>query len=247
MNVKSPLELEQMRGAGRIVGETLELISRLVQPGITTLELDRTAEAFIRQRGAEPTFKGYGGFPGSICVSVNEEVVHGIPSSRRIREGDIVSIDCGATLNGWVGDAAITVAAGTIAKEIRDLLNATRKALYAGIQQARAGNRVGHIAHAVERTASPRGYGIVREYCGHGVGRTLHEDPQVPNFGPMGHGPVLHEGCTLAIEPMFNLGTPRVETLPDGWTVVTADGKPSAHFEHTIAITADGPMILTLP
>jgi methionyl aminopeptidase len=246
--LKTQQDIEKMRAAGRIVGQTLELLTRMVQPGMSTLELDLAAEMHIRRLGAIPTFKGYSGFPGSVCISVNEEVVHGIPSSQRlIAEGDVVSIDCGATLEGWVGDSAVTVVAGTVSKDIQELLRTTRRALFAGIEKARPGNRLGDISHAVEVVARSRGYGIVRDYCGHGLGRNLHEEPQVPNFGRPGQGPMLLEGWTLAIEPMLNLGTHKVEVLPDGWTVVTADRRPSAHFEHSIAITRDGPVILTLP
>lgn len=244
---KTAEEIEKMRAAGQIVGQALELLCAMVAPGVTTLELDQAAERFIRRKGAIPTFKGYGGFPGTACISLNEEVVHGIPSQRVIREGDVVSIDCGATLNGYVGDSAVTVVCGSSSKEVQELLKTTRRALFAGIEKARPGNRLGDVSHAVEIVARSRGYGIVRDYCGHGVGRDLHEPPQVPNFGRPGIGPVIAEGWTLAIEPMLNLGTHRVEVLSDGWTVVTMDKKPSAHFEHSIAVTADGPIILTLP
>lgn len=244
---KSLAELEMMRQAGSIVGQALALMASMVAPGIKTAQLDQEAEAFIRSKGAYPTFKGYGGFPTAVCISVNEQVVHGFPSGRKLKEGDIVSLDCGATFQGLVADAAITVPVGEVAPEIVQLLQLTRRGLEAGIAQAWPGNRLGDISHAIEAVAKTANLGVVREYCGHGVGHRLHEAPQIPNFGPAGVGPVLEEGFALAIEPMFNLGTHQVAVKADGWTVVTLDGKASAHFEHTVAITREGPRILTLP
>lgn len=244
---KTRKELERMREAGRVVGQTLALMARLVQPGVKTIHLDREAEKFIRSKGATPTFKGYRGFPASLCVSINEQVVHGIPSQRRLKEGDIVSIDCGATLNGYIGDSAVTLPVGRCKPEIIALLQTTREALHAAIEAARIGHRLGDISQAVQSVAEPAGYGIVREYCGHGVGRQLHEAPQIPNVGIPGTGPKVTAGWSIAIEPMLNLGKSRVKELADGWTVVTQDGQPSAHFEHTVGVTPDGPVILTLP
>ena len=244
---KSDKEIAAMREAGRIVGQTLRLLGRMVEPGISTGELDAEAERFIRGKGAVPTFKGYHGFPGSVCVSINEEVVHGIPSGRRLKEGDIVSIDCGATLGGYIGDAAVTVPVGKISPRVAELVETTHLALDAAIGRCVVGMRLGDISHAVELVAGKKGYGVVREYCGHGVGRELHEPPQVPNYGKPGYGPVVANGWTIAIEPMLNLGGFGVRVLSDGWTVVTSDGKPSAHFEHSVAITARGTVLLTLP
>ncbi len=244
---KTPAELDRMRRAGSIVGQALALMEKLVAPGIKTSDLDHEAEVLIRSLGAYPTFKGYGGFPAAVCISVNEQVVHGIPGGRKLKVGDIVSLDCGATFEGMVGDAAITVPVGEIDPLVAELLLSTRLALEAGISKAWPGNRLGDVSHAVEAVAKQKGWGVVREYCGHGVGHRLHEAPQIPNYGPPGVGPVLEEGFTLAIEPMFNLGTHQVSVKPDGWTVVTVDNKPSAHFEHTIAVTREGPRILTLP
>jgi len=244
---KSDQEVEKMREAGRVVAQLLAHLGQMVIPGIRTIALDQEAERFIQVRGAVATFKGYRGYPASICVSINEEVVHGIPSRKQIREGDIVSIDAGATLNGYIADAAVTVPAGKVSDDRAALVAVTRRALHAGIDQACLGNRLGDVSHAVYSHASRHGYGVVREYCGHGVGRDLHEPPQVSNFGVAGTGPRLGLGWTLAIEPMINMGSHEVRVLADGWTVVTSDGKPSAHFEHTVAITAAGPVILTLP
>ena len=242
---KSSREIEKMRDAGRIVAEVLVAMGKLVRPGVTTLDLDQAAEKIIRDRGAFPTFKGYRGFPSTLCVSVNEQVVHGIPGSRTLIDGDIISIDCGATLDGYVGDSALTLPVGEVSPAILTLLRRTEESLYRGIEAAVVGNRLHDISYAIQRHVEPHGYGIVREYCGHGVGRRLHEAPQVPNFGDPGTGPRLKSGWCLALEPMVNLGTADVITLSDGWTVITKDKKPSAHFEHSIAITDDGPMILT--
>jgi len=238
-------EIEKIRRAGRIVAEVLRDLRQMAQPGVTTRELDRYAEAKIRARGGIPTFKGYRGFPASICTSINEEVVHGIPSDRKLQAGDIVGIDCGVTLDGYVADAAITVPVGEISEELQRLLRVTEEALYRAIEQARVGNRLYDISYAVQSYAEAHGYSVVRDFCGHGVGRQMHEDPQVPNFGTPGRGLRLRAGLVLAIEPMLNMGTHEVEIADDGWTVRTVDRKPSAHFEHTIAITEHGPVILT--
>jgi methionyl aminopeptidase len=238
-------EIEKIRRAGRIVAEVLRDLREMAQPGVTTRELDRYAEAKIRARGGIPTFKGYRGFPASICTSINEEVVHGIPSDRKLCAGDIVGIDCGVTLDGYVADAAITVPVGEVSEEVQRLLRVTEEALYRAIEQARVGNRLYDISYAVQSYAEAHGYSVVRDFCGHGVGRQMHEDPQVPNFGTPGRGLRLRPGLVLAIEPMLNMGTYEVEIADDGWTVRTVDRKLSAHFEHTIAITERGPIILT--
>jgi len=245
ISIKNSRELLAMKEACRISAQALQLAGSMVQPGVTTGEIDRAIRKFIEKQGAKPNFLGYGGFPASACISVNEEVIHGIPGTRVIREGDIVSVDVGAYYNGFNGDNAATFAAGAISPEAQGLLDATRDSLYEGIKAALAGNRVGDIGAAVQRYVEARGYSVVRQFVGHGVGTNLHEDPNVPNFGTPGRGPRLLPGMTIAIEPMINLGTHEVRTLNDRWTVVTADGRLSAHFEHTIAITADGPVILT--
>ncbi|GBG55975.1 methionine aminopeptidase [Sporomusaceae bacterium FL31] len=243
--LKSDRELAYMRDAGQIVAETLVEVKKAVKPGVSTLELDRIAEEYIKGRGAIPTFKGYNGFPGNICASINEQVVHGIPGLKKLKNGDNVSIDIGAVINGYNGDAAVTIAVGEVDAEMQKLLDVTEQSLNKGIEKAMAGNRLGDISHAIQAYAEEYGYGVVRDYVGHGIGRKMHEDPQVPNYGHPGRGPRLKSGMTLAIEPMINLGTHEVKTLDDGWTVVTTDGKPSAHFEHTIAITDGKPEILT--
>jgi methionyl aminopeptidase len=243
---KSRSEIEKMRAAGSIVAEVLERLADMVQPGITTRDLDREAERMIRNAGALPTFKGYHGYPASICTSINDEVVHGIPSDRRLRDGDIIGIDCGATYMGYVGDSARTVPVGKVTDDVKRLLEVTRQSLYQAIEKCCVGNRLGDVCNAVQAYVEPLGYSIVRNYCGHGIGRAMHEEPQVPNYGRPGTGPVLREGWVLAIEPMINLGREDVKVLSDGWTVITMDGKPSAHFEHTVAITADGPQVLTV-
>ncbi len=242
---KSESEIQKMRRAGQIVAETLRDLRRMVEPGITTRELDAYAENKIRQAGAYPTFKGYRGFPASICSSVNDEVVHGIPSDRKLREGDLIKIDCGATLDGYVGDAAISVPVGRIDPEVENLMNATRDSLFKAIEKMVAGNRLYDVSYAVQEYVEERGYSVVREFCGHGIGQRMHEDPQVPNYGRPGTGPKLKEGWVLAVEPMVNLGTWEVNILADGWTVKTKDGKASSHFEHTIAVTSNGPLVLT--
>ncbi len=243
--LKSEREINYLRDAGRIVAETHVEVKKAVKPGVTTLDLDRIAEEYIISRGAIPAFKGYHGFTGNICSSVNEEVVHGIPGLRKLKTGDNISIDIGAVINGYNGDAAITVPVGEIDAEVQKLLDVTEESLYKGIEQAVIGNRLSDISHAVQSHVEQYGFGVVREYVGHGIGRSMHEDPQVPNYGNPGRGPRLKAGMTLAIEPMVNLGTHEVKTLDDGWTVVTLDGKRSAHFEHSIAITDGKPEILT--
>jgi methionyl aminopeptidase len=245
IRLRTKAEIEKIRRSGRIVAEVLRDLREMIVPGITTRELDLYAEAQIRSRGAVPTFKGYRGFPASLCTSINEEIVHGIPSDRKLREGDIIGIDCGATLEGYVGDAAMTVIVGDAPEQIRRLVADAEASLYRAINRARVGNRLYDISYAVQEYAEARGYGVVREYCGHGVGTRMHEDPQVPNYGKPGTGPKLRPGLVVAIEPMLNLGTYEVEVAGDGWTVLTADGQPSAHFEHTIAVTEQGPAILT--
>ncbi|WP_019535612.1 type I methionyl aminopeptidase [Paenibacillus ginsengihumi] len=244
---KSEAELAIMREAGRIVAETHKLMSQAVRPGITTKELDQIAEDFIRSQGAIPSFKGYNGFPGSICASVNDELVHGIPSGRTLQEGDIISIDIGAQYKGYHGDSAWTYPVGTISDTARKLLEVTERSLYAGLAEAKPDERLYTISHAIQRVVEDEGFSIVREYVGHGIGTQLHEEPQIPNYGIPGRGPRLKPGMVLAIEPMVNVGERYVKTLEDNWTVVTVDGTLCAHFEHTIAITQDGFEILTLP
>ena len=247
ISIKSSRDLGLMREACVISARALKLGGEAVQPGVTTAEIDRIIRKYIESMGAKPTFLGYGGFPASACISVNETVIHGIPGNRVIREGDIVSIDVGAFYNGFHGDNAATFGAGRVSAEAQALMDATRESLYEGIKMATAGNRVGDIGAAVQRYVEMRGYSVVRQFVGHGVGTNLHEDPSVPNFGTPGRGPKLMPGMTLAIEPMVNAGTHEVSILGDGWTTVTKDGRLSAHFEHTIAITPDGPVIMTDP
>lgn len=244
--LKTAEEIAVLREAGRIVARCLEILAEAIRPGITTGELDAIAEAFIRKSGGIPTFKGYFGYPASICTSPNDVVVHGIPGPRVLKDGDIVSIDVGVTYKGFVGDAAYTWPVGRVSEAARKLLRVTEEALHAGIAQARPGNRLGDISHAVQAHVEAHGFSVVRDYVGHGVGRRMHEEPQVPNFGPPGKGPVLAAGMVLAIEPMVNAGGHEVFTDRDNWTVRTRDGKLSAHFEHSVAITEDGPEILTL-
>ena len=235
-----------MREACVVSAKALKLVGQAVEPGITTAELDRIAEKYILSCGAKPNFKGYGGFPATACISINNEVIHGIPSKqRKLKEGDIVSVDLGAVMNGFHGDNAATFACGTVSDEAKRLMDATKESLYEGIRVARAGGRIGDISSAVQNYVEARGYSVVRQYVGHGVGTSLHEAPEVPNFGEAGRGVRLVPGMTLAIEPMVNAGSYGVKVLPDGWTVLTSDGSLSAHFEHTIAITADGPIIMT--
>jgi methionyl aminopeptidase len=247
INRKSPSEIEIMREAGRITARALRLVGEAVAPGVSTAELDQIAEQAIREEGAVPAFKGYHGFPATICASLNSEVVHGIPSlSRRLVEGDALSVDVGAVIDGFYGDSAKTFAVGEISSTARDLLDATMASLEAGIAKCVPDNRLYDVSAAVQTVAEGAGFSVVREYVGHGIGREMHEEPQVPNFGTEGKGPLLETGMVLAIEPMINAGAAGVRSLDDGWTVVTEDGKMSAHFEHTVAITDDGPSILTL-
>ena len=238
-------ELEKMRRAGRVVGETLAILQAAVRPGVTTQELDEIAEREIRARGAIPSFKGYRGFPATICTSINSEIVHGIPGSRRLKEGDLIKLDAGAIVEGYHGDSAVTVPVGEVSQEALKLIETTERSLQAGIAEAKSGNRIHDIGAAVQTTAEGAGFSVVREYVGHGIGRALHEDPPVPNYGKPGTGLKLEPGLVIAIEPMVNVGTYETRLLPDGWTVVTADGSLSSHFEHTIAITDDGPEVLT--
>jgi methionyl aminopeptidase len=249
LELKSKDDVARMRRAGGIVAEALQRLQEEVRPGVTTLELDRIAEEITRKRGAVPAFKGYRVgdrvFPASLCVSINEEVVHGIPSSRALREGDIVGLDFGVVIDGYYGDAAVTVPVGAITEQAQHLVDATREALWQGIRTIRAGSRLGDLSHAIQSYAEGAGLSVVREFVGHGIGRRLHEEPQVPNFGAPGRGRLLREGMVLAIEPMLNLGDPGVLVKDDGWTAVTRDGSLSAHFEHSVAITPDGPMVLT--
>ncbi|MBO4365448.1 MAG: type I methionyl aminopeptidase [Eggerthellaceae bacterium] len=244
---KTPAEIEAMKEAGCLSAMVLREVGALVQPGISTLELDNFAEKFIRSHGGIPTFKGYGGFPGSICASVNDQIVHGIPSADVIlQEGDIISIDTGATVNGWVGDNAWTFPVGKVSDKVKRLLETTEECMWAAIDAARVGNHLGDIGYACQSLAERRGFGVVREYVGHGVGRSMHEDPSVPNYGRKHHGIKLESGMVIAIEPMINMGTRKTRQGSDGWLVLTKDGKPSAHFEKTIAITDDGPVLLTV-
>jgi len=244
--LKTPQEIALIERASRVVALTIALLREQVKPGVTTADLDRLAEEFITGEGAIPAFKGYRGYPATLCTSVNEEVVHGIPSARRrLEEGDIIGIDVGAIVEGYYGDAAVTLPVGRISEEAARLIRVTEASLAAGLAQVRAGNRLSDISHAVQTVAEDAGYSVVTDFVGHGIGRNLHEDPQVPNFGKPGEGPRLKEGLVLAIEPMVNIGGHEVEVLSDRWTVVTRDKSLSAHFEHTIAITPDGPKVLT--
>ena len=249
LELKSKDDLQRMRRAGQIVAEVLERLQREAKSGVTTLELDRIAEEMTRKRGAVPAFKGYRVgdrvFPASLCVSINEEVVHGIPSPRTLVEGDIVGLDFGVVVEGYYGDAAVTVAVGKISREAEHLLRETRESLWQGIRSAKPGTRLGDLSHAIQTHAEGAGLSVVREFVGHGIGRRLHEEPQVPNFGEPGKGRLLREGMVLAIEPMLNLGEPGVWVKDDGWTAVTRDGSLSAHFEHSVAVTAEGPVVLT--
>jgi methionyl aminopeptidase len=246
ITLKSAEQIELMRLSGQVLAQTHAKMRELVRPGITTKQLDRAAEDYIRSQGAIPSFKGFQGFPGSICAAVNDVVVHGIPDEERLKEGDIIGLDIGTILGGWHADSAQTLPVGQISPEAERLLTITKQALWAGIREAKPGNRLGDISASVEAVGKKAGYGVVRELVGHGIGRQMHEDPQVPNFGKAGRGILLRPGMTLAIEPMFNLGTHRVVVDYDNWTVRTADGKISAHFEHTVAITEDGPKPLTI-
>ena len=238
-------EIEAIRASAQLVARTLELLAGKVAPGVTTGELDRLAEEFIRDHGARPAFKGYRGFPATICPSVNDEVVHSIPGRRQLEEGDIIGLDVGVEKDGFYGDSAFTLPVGKVSEETERLLRVAREALMKGIEQAHAGRRVGDISHAIQTHAERHGYSVVRELLGHGIGRQMHEEPQVPNFGPPDRGPRLMAGQVLAIEPMVNVGRPEVQTRADGWTVVTKDGSLSAHFEHTVAVGPKGPEILS--
>ena len=243
---RSAAELERMREAGRLVGEVLTELTAAVAPGVSTAELDEIAERRIRQAGATPAFKGYHGYPATICASINDEVIHGIPSGRRVlAEGDIISIDVGAALDGYYGDSAVTLPVGHVSEQAATLLRVTEESLYKAIEQARPGKRVSDIGHAVQRHVEAFGFSVVREFVGHGIGVRMHEEPQVPNYGEPGHGPRLAEGMVLAIEPMVSAGKPAVKVLADGWTAVTRDTSLSAHFEHTVAVTSGEPWILT--
>lgn len=246
ITIKNSKEIEYMRHAGKIVGDTLALLEESIKPGITTKDLDRIAEEYIRKCNAIPSFKGYYGFPASVCTSVNEEVVHGIPGNRVLHEGDIISIDCGAILNGYHGDAARTFAVGNISKQAENLIKVTKDSFFKGIENAIVGNKLTDISAAIQKHAESHGYSVVRDYVGHGIGTAMHEEPEVPNFGRPGRGPKLIEGMVLAIEPMINVGELYVEVLSNDWTVVTRDRKLSAHYENTVAILNNGPEILTL-
>jgi methionyl aminopeptidase len=242
---KSPEEIERMARAGEVLVATLELLESKIRAGVSTAELDTIAERFIRSRGGKPTFKGYRGFPGSICASPNAMVVHGIPGPYRLKDGDIVSIDVGVTLDGWVADAARTFPVGNVTSQERHLLDATEQSLHAGVAQCLVGNRMGDVSNAIQLVAESAGLSIVRSLVGHGVGRSMHEDPQVPNYGKPGKGPLLEEGMVLAIEPMTTAGRPGVRVGGDGWAIYSEDGSPTAHFEFTVAITGAGPRVLT--
>jgi methionyl aminopeptidase len=245
IQLKTQEEIELIRQSSLLVGKTLAEVARHIRPGVTTLYIDGIAETFIRDHGAIPAFKGFHGFTGTLCTSVNAEVVHGIPGKYEIKEGDVVSVDCGVILNGWYGDSAYTIPVGTVKPEVIQLLRVTKESLYKGIEKVAAGNRLGDVSEAIQSHAEKHGYGVVRELVGHGIGRNLHEPPEVPNFGRRGSGPKLSEGLVIAIEPMINMGTKSVRHERDGWTITTADGKPSAHFEHTVALTQGKAEILS--
>ena len=248
--IKSPQEIATLREAGRINALALEAVRQLIRPGVTTAELDAAAESVIRKHGATPTFKGYPGpypYPASICASINEQLVHGIPGKRKLQEGDIISIDCGSTFEGFVGESAFTTGVGEISPQARRLIEVTEQALYVGISKMRSNNRVGDVSAAIQEYVESCGFNVTREYTGHGVGRQMHEGPQVPNYGIAGRGQVLRPGLTIALEPMVLVGTSQTRVLPDQWTVVSADGSLTAHWEHSVAITNGEPLILTLP
>jgi methionyl aminopeptidase len=242
---KSPAELRRMRAANKVVAEILAELAAMTVPGVTTADLDQFAEARVRAAGAVPAFKGYRGYPATLCASVNDEVVHGIPSKRKVNEGDILSLDMGVLLDGFYGDSAVTVGVGRISDEAAELLRVTEEALHKAIDRVRVGGRLSDIGNAIQRWVEAHGFSVVREFVGHGIGASLHEEPQIPNYGEPGRGPRLVEGMVLAIEPMVNAGRPAVKILSDGWTAVTRDGSLSAHFEHTVAVTSDGPLVLT--
>lgn len=242
---KSREEIELMRESALIVSKTLGMLAPHIQPGVTTLELDKMAEEFIRDHGAEPGFLGLYDFPNSLCMSPNAHVVHGIPNDSPLKEGDIISIDCGALKNGFYGDHAYTFEVGEVAPEVKKLLEVTKESLYVGIREFKAGNRVGDVGYAIQKYTEDHGYGVVRELVGHGLGKTMHEDPEMPNYGRRGRGKKFVEGMVVAIEPMINMGTKRIKQLPDGWTILTADNKPSAHFEHDVALIDGKPELLS--
>jgi len=244
--LKNPDEIEKARASNRIVAEVLNVLREKVKPGVTTRELDKVAEDITRKRGAKPAFKGYRGYPYSLCTSVNEEVVHGMPSNRVLMEGDLIGLDFGVFLDGFCGDSAITLPVGRVSEEAERLMRVTEQSLYAAIRQAKDGNRLGDISAAVQETAESAGYSVVRDFVGHGIGKDMHEEPQIPNYGKKGRGMELKRGMILAIEPMVNAGKYKVKVLSDGWTVITADGSLSAHFEHSVAITDNGPEILSI-
>lgn len=246
ITLKSPGEVKLMRRAGKITAAARALAGEMVTAGVTTREIDKAVRKYIESQGATPTFLGYSGYPASTCISINEELIHGIPGNRVIKDGDIVSIDVGATKDGFVGDCAATFIVGDVDEKVRKLVEVTRQSFYEGLKYAREGYRVSDISHAIQQYVESFGFSVVREYVGHGVGSKMHEDPEVPNFGPKGHGPRLVRGMTIAVEPMVNLGAAAVRVLKDGWTVVTADGKPAAHYENTILITDGDPEILTM-
>ena len=242
---KSAAEVARIAAAGRVLADCLDVLSEAVRPGVTTAELDRLAEAFIRERGGVPTFLGYRGFPRSICASPNDMVVHGIPGKYRVADGDLLSLDVGVTLDGYVADSAVSLPVGTVDAEARRLMDVTRESLEAALAQCRMGRRLGDVSHAVQEVVEAAGFNVVRSLVGHGVGRTMHEDPQIPNYGDPGRGPRLEEGMVFAIEPMVNAGGHEVYVADDGWSIYTSDGSLSAHFEHTVAVTRDGPTVLT--
>lgn len=245
INCRSSAEIEKLRRSGQVVRQLLEEIRERVRPGVSTLELEKYTERRLAQVGAQPAFKGYRGYPCCLCTSVNEQIIHGIPSARRLKEGDILSVDLGVIVDGYYGDTAITVPVGQISEAAQRLLRVTQEALELAIEKTRLGNHLGDVSATVQGHVERNGYSVVREFVGHGIGRELHEEPQIPNFGQPGHGPVLREGMVLAIEPMVNAGAPEVRVLDDRWTAVTADGEYSAHFEHMVAVTRNGPDVLT--
>jgi methionyl aminopeptidase len=242
---KSPAEIEKMRAANQLVAQVLEELAAMVAPGVSTADLDAAAERSVRAAGAEPAFKGYRGYPATLCASVNQQVVHGIPNRTPLKSGDIVSLDMGVKLNGYYGDSAVTVPVGPVQDDVATLLRVTQEALEKGIAQVKIGGRISDIGHAIQAHVEAHGFSVVREFVGHGIGASLHEEPQIANYGEPGRGPRLAEGMTLAIEPMVNMGKPAVKVLADGWTAVTKDGSLSAHFEHTVAVTKSGPLVLT--
>ena len=245
IKLKSPLEIAKMQVANQIVAEALAEITTFVKPDIETLELDAVAEEICRRRKVKPAFKNYRGYPRSICISINDEIVHGIPSHRRLNAGDLVSIDFGVRYDGYFGDAAVTLAVGNVSETAQKLMKATEEALYAGIAKVVAGNRLSDVSHAVQETVEAYGFSVIRDFVGHGIGRSLHEDPQIPNYGPPGQGPMLQPGMTFAIEPMVSAGRWEIAVMPDGWTAITKDGSLAAHYEHTVALTEKGVLILS--